>query len=542
MTTTPNSSTPARHGLALGLGALALVAGAAHVVYMRVMYDDAFISYRYATNLAHGWGLVFNPGERVEGYSNFLWTLLMSVVVLAGGRPEDAGPVLSAMIALGTLALVMWFAGKRGGNGWLAGLLLAASSCWATWATGGLETALFGGLLTLGVIGLLRALETPTAAHGRWLHASAIGFGLACLTRPDGPLLAACAALVVGGLAARGRLRWGDALRWGALIALFALPHLAWRWSYYGRLVPNTYAVKPPGTTRLVFGLGYLVSGARDLWLWLLLIPVALIAVLRSPARGLAGRDLGVIAAVVVPFVAYLATTGGDFMPVFRFVAPLLPLVTLVAAAALAGIVDALRARRLEWLGVTVATVCALGYVTLNLAHSVKQQGIWSEGELVSVGWARQEVDDWLRIGDLLAKVALPSDTLATTAAGAVPYRSGLYTIDMLGLNAPDLSRYRRLANNRPGHMILLEDQVIAEHPPQILLAHPRVQPEAARLALSYDMRPEWRDRVLSHYELLGLTLLGKPVRFVGVALRADCVDRVLAAGRRAHDELTARE
>src|SRR5688572_14492820 len=41
--------------------------------------DDAWISYRYARNLSEGHGLVFNEGERVEGYSNLLYVLLMAV-------------------------------------------------------------------------------------------------------------------------------------------------------------------------------------------------------------------------------------------------------------------------------------------------------------------------------------------------------------------------------------------------------------------------------------------------------------------------------
>jgi hypothetical protein len=41
-------------------------------------FDDAFTSYRYAENLVQGHGLVFNPGERVEGYSNFLYVLIMA--------------------------------------------------------------------------------------------------------------------------------------------------------------------------------------------------------------------------------------------------------------------------------------------------------------------------------------------------------------------------------------------------------------------------------------------------------------------------------
>ncbi len=498
---------------------------------MRVMYDDAFISYRYAANLAHGLGLVYNPGERVEGYSNFLWTLLMSTIVVLGGRPEDWAPALGGVIATATLAFVMWFAHRRGRFGGLAGVLLAVSSCWATWATGGLETSLFGGFVTLGVVALMLALERAPATDARWLDASAAALGLACLTRPDGPLVVACAWVVLGIMAARRRLAWGALLRWTAVIAMFVVPHAIWRWSYYGRWLPNPYSVKPPGLSRLAFGVRYLADAARDLWLWVLALPILIAALLRAPARGLSARDLVLIAAVVVPFVVYLAFTGGDFMPVFRFVAPLLPLVTLLAAALLAGAGDRLRARGLARAGAGLTVLILAGYGFPNLRHSWREQGIWNEGELVSVGWARREVDDWLRIGDLLHKVAAPSDTLATTAAGAVPYRSGLYTIDMLGLNHPDLSKFRRLENNRPGHMILLTESELDAHPPQILLAHPLVHDTPATLAVSISLRPEWHDRVMSHYDLVGFTLLGNPVRYVGCALRHDCVRRIVAAG-----------
>jgi len=536
---------------ALVLGAV-LVLGAAHTAALHVMYDDAFISYRYAANLAHGQGLVYNAGERVEGYSNFLWTLLMSVVVLLGGRPETVGPWLSAAISLGTLAMVTVFAWRRGGYGWLAGAMLAASTCWATWGTGGLETALFGALVTGSALCLMRAAEPRAgagenaararapAADPRWLNAAAVAAGLACLTRPDGPLVAGCEWLALVLLAARGRVRFADAWRFVAVVALFAVPHEAWRLAYYGRLVPNTYAVKPPGAARLAFGVRYLADAARDLGLWLLPVPLVLAALLRRRPRGLGAADAAVLALVLVPFAGYLATTGGDFMPVFRFVAPLVPLATLASAAALAALTGGGASRAVRALTIAAAVAIAGGYVAINVAQSVRQQGIWNEGELVSVGWARQEVDDWLRIGDLLAKIAEPTDTLATTAAGAVPYRSGLYTIDMLGLNAPDLSKFRRLANNRPGHMILLEEREVDGHPPQILLAHPLVHPTPRALALSYDLRPEWHDRVMSHYELVGLTLLGEPVRFVGCALRRDCTDRILEAGARARAEIDA--
>src|SRR6266850_6494270 len=45
----------------------------------RFIQDDAFISFRYADNFVHGRGLVWNEAERVEGYTNFLWTMLIGV-------------------------------------------------------------------------------------------------------------------------------------------------------------------------------------------------------------------------------------------------------------------------------------------------------------------------------------------------------------------------------------------------------------------------------------------------------------------------------
>jgi hypothetical protein len=137
-----------------------------------------------------------------------------------------------------------------------------------------------------------------------------------------------------------------------------------------------------------------------------------------------------------------------------------------------------------------------------------------------------------------LRKVAAPTDTLATTAAGAVPYRSRLYTIDMLGLNAPDLSIYRRLPSNRPGHMILLTEQWVYDHPPQILLSHPLVHSAPSHLGVSFELRPGWHDKVYSHYDLVGLTLLGKPVRYVACALRKDVSERILVAGEKAQQQL----
>src|SRR5262245_8954649 len=68
--------------------------------------DDAFIVYRYARNLAHGAGFVFNPGERVEGVTCFLWTLFLVPWCAAGLDLPTVAPMLSAVCGLATLPVI----------------------------------------------------------------------------------------------------------------------------------------------------------------------------------------------------------------------------------------------------------------------------------------------------------------------------------------------------------------------------------------------------------------------------------------------------
>ena len=93
--------------------------------------DDAFISFRYTRNLLEGHGLVFNPGEYVEGYTNFLWILeLAAIWGIFGLPPEHAAPWLSVAYTVGTVAAMLWWVVRlpslrnRGLVGWMAlGLL-----------------------------------------------------------------------------------------------------------------------------------------------------------------------------------------------------------------------------------------------------------------------------------------------------------------------------------------------------------------------------------------------------------------------------------
>jgi arabinofuranosyltransferase len=105
--------------------------------------DDAFISYRYALNLVRGHGLVFNPGEYVEGFTNLLWTLLIALFVWLGAQAPSVAQAMSLLF--GSLSLVFVhvyvrrFLPRR--LAWLAAaspVVLLASNSFACWMTTGL--------------------------------------------------------------------------------------------------------------------------------------------------------------------------------------------------------------------------------------------------------------------------------------------------------------------------------------------------------------------------------------------------------------------
>ena len=214
--------------------------------------EDAAITFSYARNLVEGEGLVTWPGgERVEGYSNALWTFLMAALYALGVPMWTASKVMGAVFGVAVLPLAYDTVrrARPGANddvALLAPLLLAASPQFTIWNASGLENSLFCILLASGIWRLLVELEpTPRdQARGRtsfpW---SALLFFLLSMTRPEGVAYAAFAglALVLDALATR-RIR--PLLRW---IPVFAVPFVlyqAWRYWYFAWEFPNTYYAK----------------------------------------------------------------------------------------------------------------------------------------------------------------------------------------------------------------------------------------------------------------------------------------------------------
>ncbi|MDB4285450.1 hypothetical protein N9903_00915, partial [bacterium] len=185
------------------LAAVSLAALLFHACEYLFLTDDAYISFRYARNLADGHGLVFNPGhERVEGYTNFLWVLLLSGFSAAGVPLEKAAHLLSLTATVGLWSLVLWFGWRLHGRSGrvlpvVAPLfLLAGTRSVAVWSTSGLETRFFTLLVVAGVLRLLVESEDLARTDSSYPLAALL-FALASLTRPEAYLFCISAYAVV---------------------------------------------------------------------------------------------------------------------------------------------------------------------------------------------------------------------------------------------------------------------------------------------------------------------------------------------------------
>lgn len=283
--------------------------------------DDAFITLRYAENLANGLGLVYNAGERVEGFSNPTWTWLCALAIRVGIDGVWFAQALG-VLCYGLLVPATWWAGQRlaGPNAAfvpLAAVAVVAHGHLSDFASCGLETLGFVLLVTL-LVGVLARAE-----RGRDFVIASLVAVLAAVTRPDGGLIGALA----GAVAVHHSLRERDlapALGFAVPGILLFVPFLAWRFLYYGEWLPNTYYAKSAGDPYPGQGWFYVELFFATYWV---LLP-ALLAVLLLPWLQRRGPSPWLLPWFVLSYLGFVVWVGGDFM-FARFCLPIVPLLYL---------------------------------------------------------------------------------------------------------------------------------------------------------------------------------------------------------------------
>jgi hypothetical protein len=425
--------------------------------YGRNVVDDAMTSMQYAKQAARGHGLVFNIGERVEGYTNFGWVMLLTPVYWLSERLGfdflSAAIQLNIAIAIGVLVLVYQLAQRLYGDVrlgvWLAVGLCALDNSFTVWASLGLEVHLLGAFMLLALWGLV------STSRWRWAQ---VGLGMlgAHLTRPDAGLF--CAVLLGNELLEAG-LEWrrgvSAAARTRALQALAAAgvwlvlygAYFAWRYSYYGQLFPNTYYLKLGGEIDAwARGVAYLRSFLIDRG-YAPLIAVLGALWLRHPLlRGVCLYNL--------LHALYVVYVGGDFFAGHRFFVPQLPQLALLAGAAVTAATRDIRRSEqapgfVGWAQRHAGAVLVpllLGHVLLRgVQHGPYVQEVLAWGDDLT---RQTRLFKWLR------EQKASQASIATTLIGHTGFYSEARIVDLCGVIDPQIAHLQveNFGKGKAGH------------------------------------------------------------------------------------------
>jgi arabinofuranosyltransferase len=410
--------------------------------------DDAMISMRYANNLASGRGLVWNPGDRVLGVTNFGWTLVMAGVHRAG-RPLSENSVwiqaANLVCQLGLFGYLLAALARRGqaAAGMLATALVAANGSLFNWGLAGFETSLQVLLCTLALLPWLP--DADESAQARHFTAAMGWLGLAFVVRPDTLALLLIAAALGAWWWKRGRLD-GRRLALGLAVGgACVVGVLAFQRGYYGAWLPNTFHLKATGgAAQYGRGLRYLATFCVGEFFQLPLVLGTALLVARAltlPARARAVP----LALCSLGWFAYVVKVGGDAFAFGRFFIPVVP---LLAAATAVALVSELR----SWRGWRTPTVLRRLAVLVVAALTAVHVARFPAAARSATGRNGGNVDG-VRLARALQRTNLGPDGLtAVFLAGVLPYFLEDWRFhDLLGKSDAHIARTKAYPGP-PGH------------------------------------------------------------------------------------------
>jgi arabinofuranosyltransferase len=284
----------------------------------------------------------------------------------------------------------------------------------------------------------------------RQAHA-AIAFGLAALTRPEGILFFA----LTGLHHLLTRRRFGKAeLKWILIFAAIVVPHLLWRRLYYGWWLPNTFYIKSSGGQGTwAQGGYYLRRFAEDFHLWAFAAAALLATRLRSYVFLVGGV-----------FCVYVASVGGDFMGLYRFALPIVPLLFVAAALGVRPLLERLPAAP-AWVALLLAAHA--WHARRVDDHAIHYIG--ADRGIDTPGYLRWYTADRAAIGKWFGAHVQPDDYAAVGGAGAQVWYSHIQSLDCFGLSDAYIAHKLPARSNRPGHQKYATDEYILSKNPTII-------------------------------------------------------------------------
>jgi arabinofuranosyltransferase len=376
------------------------------------LFDDAMVSMRYAWNLAHGKGCVWNVGEYVQGFTNVLTVLLMALpcAVFSKSIACLAVQLFGAATVLGVAWYTRRLFARVCSNVWLSLMVFVSVLAYyplSYWALMGMET----GLLCLCLLAAI------ASAAGRSPVRCVAWLCLGFLTRPDFVIMAG---LILAFLFVSDRRR--AILGTGVLTAFAALVFACQYW-YFGEALPNTYTLKMVGMS---FG-ARVKDGASFVCPFLAGV-VPLIAFAMAGTSPPIGRIKVLLLSILCAAMAYQIYIGGDPWPYWRMLVPVMPILILLA----------LSGAHVLFRGNSAA---ASGAVAFGLVICTLQ--FVPEAILRAKPYKSDESTMNLETALVLNRVLPSGSTIGVEWAGALPYYTDFRAIDFLGKTDRHIARVK---------------------------------------------------------------------------------------------------
>lgn len=429
---------------------------------------------RYAWNFSHGLGLVWNPGEYIQGYTNLLMTLVMSFATMIFDK--STAVLFIQVLGVGFLLAIAYVTMKIAEHivqdeshqtqvmvkyiSLICSLFYYPLSYWSLM---GMETGLLSLLLLLSV--LLTFNYTKNYNHALlFLVAGCLGFGY--LTRNDSIIFAILIWSYIIWGTSKSKLKRKIFWPLIAAITLYCLVVVGqglFQYLYYGELLPNTYTLKLTGMpliarlkNGLMFVLPFLVVTAFVLGLS--------IADLFFDCQ----KQKVLLLSIALSAIAYQVYVGGDPWPYWRIMSPSMPLLTILFVSAITAAVHAISSTQSFSIYFLRNPIFPRKYVTEVLIISVALLGL----VLVNVRFVTQILfinkpyltesnKNNVDIAIVLSQLTTSDATVGVYWAGSIPYFTGRRAIDFLGKSdryiahlPPDVSGSISWSHMRsvPGH------------------------------------------------------------------------------------------
>ena len=425
----------------------------------KFVQDDAYISFRYVQNFVDGYGLVFNVGERVEGYTNLLWVLILSLFAFLKMNIQSVSQILSVLF--GTLVLFLTYKvsdlielkNETNSNkkikttetdsnvnyfNLIPAIMLVFTGSFIFWSISGMESTMFISFCLLGIYYYLKDGSGDSISYKFPLF-----IFLATLTRPEG--------LYFFGLIMMHKIYFTfREYKSNAFKVLFSRNNLISyafyivpvifyfliRYMYYGYLFPNTYYAKTG------LSADYLNSGIEYFTKFLkayLLYGVVLLAPLYLFKRKENIFAVSLFYLIIISFILYVISVGGDVLKQNRFFLPVLPLIYILFAKFLTDIYYLLKGKNAKSgiafpaVFIITAVICFFYYTSQK---ETLDKDIQSENGLVD---KMKIAGNWFKTKQ--QQLGRPLN-LAATTIGSVSYFAGseVNVIDLLGLTDKEIA------------------------------------------------------------------------------------------------------